>query len=373
MLNILEVNVDDLYSGGVFSLIKNVIINKDTNLHIDIAAIEKFEKKQNIDLLASYGCVVHYIGYENNKWKKQIYVYKNLKKLIRAGKYDCVHIHADVANKLLVSGLAAKRAGAKKILLHSHAAGVDGKFRKLKYLFHLMCRYWLKYIGTDYVACSRVAARWMFPNISADKIVLINNGVDLTKFRFDNKLRIKIRKELQIKNEILLGHVGRFCYQKNHDYFIGILKELKKRNISAKLLLVGEGPGEQCFKEKIEKEHLDDMTIFYGTTNKVYELFMAMDVFLLPSHFEGLPIVGVEAQATGLPVVLSDKITRETKLLNDIVFVGIQEKDVATWVDAIEQFEDNKSDRSNAYCCLKKRKFDIQDTINKLLSLYNNI
>ena len=311
---VLEVNVDDLNMGGVYGLVKNVITNNfDRSIKIDIAAIEHFANTKNIELFNERGTQVFYVGYDGNKLLKQIKCYSNLRKLIKNNNYEYVHIHADVANKLFTSGLAAKYSGAKKVILHSHAAGVDGKHRKVKKYIHKFCRRFLKYIATDYVACSEVAAKWMFPNVESEKIVIVNNGVDLDKFRFDAAVRYQIRNKLGIKDEILLGHVGRFCYQKNHEYFIEILKEIRKRNIKAKLLLIGEGPDEQDFKEKIRKEQLDDMVIFYGTTNKVQELFMAMDVFLLPSHFEGLPIVGVEAQASGLPVILSDQIDRSAK------------------------------------------------------------
>ena len=372
MVKVLEVNVDDLYSGGVFSLIKNIIINKNEKLDISIAAIEKFEKDENLDVLSRYGCNVYYVGYDKSKLKKQIYVYKNLKKLIKTQKFDYIHIHADVANKLLVSGLAAKNAGANNIIFHSHAAGIDGNHRKIKFIVHKICSYFLKMIGTKYVACSKVAAEWMFPNININKIILINNGVDLNKFCLDKKIRNRVRKELKAEDIILLGHVGRFCYQKNHNYFIGILKILKQQNIPAKLLLIGEGPGENEFKEKIKENHLDDMTIFYGTSNKVNELFMAMDIFLLPSHFEGLPIVGVEAQATGLPSILSDKITTETKLINEVEFIGINNQDVTKWVATIKKFINRTKDRSKAYYILKEKKFSIKDTIDSFLRLYTS-
>ena len=222
MNRILEINVDDLHSGGVFSLVKNVIINKSDSLQIDIAAIEKFQDKKNIDELSAYGTNVYYVGYEGSKWKKQFVCYSNLKKLLKKQSYNCVHIHADVANKLLVSGLAAKSVGVKKIILHSHAAGVDGKHRKLKKIFHKLCRRMLKHIGNEYVACSNLAATWMFPNIPPNKIVTINNGVDLDKFRYNITKRRQMRVELGIDSEILLGHVGRFAYQKNHEYLIEI-------------------------------------------------------------------------------------------------------------------------------------------------------
>lgn len=368
---VLEVNVDDLNMGGVYGLVKNVITNNfDRSIKIDIAAIEHFANTKNIELFNERGTQVFYVGYDGNKLLKQIKCYSNLRKLIKNNNYEYVHIHADVANKLFTSGLAAKYSGAKKVILHSHAAGVDGKHRKVKKYIHKFCRRFLKYIATDYVVCSEVAAKWMFPNVESEKIVIVNNGVDLDKFRFDAAVRYQIRNKLGIKDEILLGHVGRFCYQKNHEYFIEILKEIRKRNIKAKLLLIGEGPDEQDFKEKIRKEQLDDMVIFYGTTNKVQELFMAMDVFLLPSHFEGLPIVGVEAQASGLPVILSDQIDRSAKLTDSVEFLDIKLNTAAKWVDVILKFRKRTDDRKCAYYFLKKEKFSIKDTVNEFLELY---
>ena len=368
---VLEVNVDDLNMGGVYGLVKNVITNNfDRSIKIDIAAIEHFANTKNIELFNERGTQVFYVGYDGNKLLKQIKCYSNLRKLIKSNNYEYVHVHADVANKLFTSGLAAKYSGAKKVILHSHAAGVDGKHRKVKKYIHKFCRRFLKYIATDYVACSEVAAKWMFPNVESEKIVIVNNGVDLDKFRFDAAVRYQIRNKLGIKDEILLGHVGRFCYQKNHEYFIEILKEIRKRNIKAKLLLIGEGPDEQDFKEKIRKEQLDDMVIFYGTTNKVQELFMAMDVFLLPSHFEGLPIVGVEAQASGLPVIFSDKIDRSAKLTDSVSFLRTELENTSEWVGKILKLQEKESNREKTYYILKQKRFSIQDTVNEFLELY---
>ena len=368
---VLEVNVDDLNMGGVYGLVKNVIINnKNNGVQIDIAAIEHFAEQTNVEMFNKAGSRVFYIGYDGNKLIKQIKCFINLKKLIKDGDYEYVHVHADVANKLFVSGLAAKVVGVKKVILHSHAAGIDGTHRKTKKYLHKMCRRFLKYIATDYVACSDVAAQWMFPNVSPSKIVIINNGVDLEKFQFNQLTRDKIRRELKIENEILIGHVGRFCYQKNHDYFLHILEVLKERRIPAKLLLIGEGPDEERFKEKIKQKHLEDLTIFWGISDKVQEMFMAMDVFALPSHFEGLPIVGVEAQATGLPVIFSNQITSSAKLTDHVAFLGIETKNASEWVDVILKFKENTGNRKDAYYFLKEKKFSIQDTVNSFLKLY---
>ena len=369
-MRVLEVNVDDLHSGGVYSLIKNVIEHKPENIKIDIAAIERFENPDNIRYLKGLGSHVYYIGGNGNKWQKQVYVYRNLFRLLRTHRYDYVHIHADVANKLLVSGLAAKKSGVRNIVLHSHAAGVDGNKRSFKLVMHKLCRNKLKSIGTIYVACSDVAARWMFPNVDQNKIIRINNGVDLKKFSFNVETRDKVRNSLNLDNdELLLGHIGRFAYQKNHEFLLSIMKEIEKRNIKAKLLLVGEGPRENEIKDMVKSMSLENRIILYGTSKSVNEFMQAMDVFVLPSHFEGLPIVGVEAQAAGLPCIFSNEITREAGLTSRVQFLPIGEHDEIKWVDAIVEL--SSLTRENTYRLLSDKKFDIADTIEQFVRLYS--
>lgn len=367
---VLEVNIDDLYMGGVFSLVKSVVENRPDDIQIDIASIEGFTNKGNIEKFKNCGSKVYYVGYAGNKCLKQVICFFHLKKLIHEQKYTCVHIHADVANKLLISGLAARLAGVPKIILHSHAAGVDGNHRRLKEWIHRCGRRFLKYIGTDYVACSDIAGSWMFPNIDKNEIVLIQNGIDLQKFRFSKSVRERVRKQLQIDDTLLIGHVGRFCYQKNHDFFLEILKVIRARSLHIKLLLVGEGPNEKTFRDKVHEYGLESYVIYYGVSQKVQELFMAMDLFVLPSHFEGLPIVGVEAQASGLPVIFADTITSEAKLTQWVTYLGINVDDAEKWVDTIIRDSKEQRNRVVAYDILKSAKFDIADTVNEFMKIY---
>lgn len=367
-MRVLEVNVDDLHMGGVYSLVKNIIVNNKTNIKIDIGAIEKFVNIQNIKMLKRYNCDVYYIGFEGSKWKKQFICYSRLKRLLQNQRYDCVHIHADVSNKLLVSGLAAKHAGIKKIILHSHAAGVDGNHRGFKVLFHRVCRRLLKCIGTDYVACSDLAAKWMFPNIRIENIKIINNGIDLDKFRYDPEKRIDVRRKLGFEENIILGHVGRFAYQKNHEYLLQIMERVKKNNSNVKLLLIGEGPEEKRIRFLVHEKKLDNVVLFYGISDAVNDLFQAIDIFLLPSHFEGLPIVGVEAQAAGLPVLFSNHITRNAKIIKPVEFLDIAENNIGEWIDRIQEYMHYK--RVDTYQELKSHMFSIDNTIDSFMDLY---
>lgn len=368
-MKVLEVNVDDIGMGGVFSLVKNVIRHNQGNIHIDIAALEPFENHSNIEELEGYGCKVHYVGYKRSKIIKQLVCLIKLKRVVEDYGYTCVHIHADVANKLLVSGLACKLAGVKKILLHSHASSVDGNHRTAKRIFHYICRRFLRYIGTEFLTCSDLAAKWMYPNIDVGSIIHVNNGIDLLKFRYNETTRCKMRKELGLEGKYVIGHVGRFAYQKNHKYLISLFKQVKKTEENAMLLLIGDGVLKDEIKAQIADWRLTDDVIFYGVSNHVEELFQCMDIFVLPSHFEGLPIVGVEAQASGLPVLFSDKITKTAQVIDDVRFLPIEGGDISKWVNVIKYYKDKK--RYDTYQQLKDRGFDASDTVMQLSQLYN--
>ena len=368
MKKILEVNVDDMGFGGVYSLVRNVILAKPAGTTLDIACIEPFEQQKNLDELADHGCTVHYVGYAGNKIKKQFVIIQNLKQLIREGGYEAVHIHGDVAYKLLVYSVAARLAGVKTILLHSHASGTDGNHRGLKQKLHMASRRFLKWTGTGYVSCSDLAADWMFPNVKVKKITIIHNGVDLDKFRFDPEKRAAMRKEWGLEDAFVLGHVGRFEYQKNHTYLVDIFAAVKDRVPSAKLFLVGEGSLLDETRTKVEDLGLSDDVIFAGLSREVEKLLSGFDVFVLPSHFEGLPIVGVEAQAAGLPVLFADTITKEARLTDASWFLPIGETDVPQWAEKLAAL--NGAERGDPYERLKAQHFSLDDTIQEFLDLY---
>ena len=368
MKRILECNVDDMGFGGVYSLVRNVILSRPEGVKMDIACIEPFEKQEHIDELAQYGCDVHYVGANVNKIKKQFAIVRNLTTVMKAGGYDAVHIHGDVAYKLLTCAIAARKAGVKKIILHSHASGTDGNHREVKKALHMASRRLLKYLGTEYVSCSDLAADWMFPNVRKKRITIIHNGVDLDRFHFNEAVRKETRKQWNLCGKFVLGHVGRFEYQKNHEYLVEVFRAVKEREPNAVLFLVGEGSLKEDIQKKVAEYGLADSVIFAGLSSEVEKLFWAMDVFVLPSHFEGLPIVGVEAQATGLPVVFSDRITKEAKLTHAVTYLPIGEGDIPSWADTICAWE--RYERHDPYEELKAQHFSLEDTYQEFVALY---
>lgn len=369
---VLECNVDDIGKSGVYSLIRNVIIHndRDSGVDIDIACINPFEDTRDIDELKKYHSNVYFVGAEHSKIMRYINVYHKTKALLQRQHYDCVHIHSDISFKVYPFLKAAKDAGIQKIIVHSHASSIDGKYRKIKNVLHHHYKKYISDNATEIVSCSDVAAQWMFDNDKQNDVKIINNGIDLQKFAFDPETRQHVRHQLGCAdNEVIIGNVGRMAYQKNHKFLVQVFAEFHQVHPRSKLLLVGEGPLKSEIHAQVQQLGLQDAVIFYGTSNNVNELYQAMDVFALSSHFEGLPISGIEAQASGLPVVFADTITKEAAITDNCKFVPIDGNDaIQKWVQQLGNFISYKHQDTTDEMAAKG--FSIKYTINQFLLLY---
>ena len=265
---------------------------------------------------------------------QKVFAYqKALIKVFKENKYDIVHSHE---NTLSVFPLrAAKRAGVKIRIAHSHST-TNSKEKKRNMQKQIL-RLFSKLYATDYMACSELAGRWLFGNDEFEKgnVFVLNNAIDLEKFKFNEKIRKEKRKELNIEDDTLvIGHIGRFVTQKNHSQLIEIFYELQNINSNSKLLLIGQGPLQEVIKYKVNSLNLQDKVLFLGQRNDVNELYQAFDCFVLPSLYEGLPVVGVESQAMSLPCIFSDDMTKETKLLKHTKFLSL-DKSPKEWANEI--------------------------------------
>ena len=372
LVRVLEVNINDVGQGGAWAFVKNAI-EKSTNKSVvcDFFTMEEFENSDNIRLINELGGKI-FFSKCRNKIVRQFKTYFDLKKLVKEEAYDIVHIHSDLAFKLLIEGMAAKHAGAENIILHSHCTGVDRGHRLIKRLMHEFSKPFLKFVGTDYFACSNKAGHWMYSDniVESGNYRIINNSIDCSKFRFNKETRKKIRNELSVQeNALLIGHVGRFMFQKNHDFLIDIFFKLREINDNAILLLIGEGELEEKIRNKVKKLKLEKYVIFLGVTNHVNDYMQAMDVFVLPSWFEGLPVVGIEAQASGLPCIMSDTITEETNLFGLVEFFNLND-DPLKCAELINNIC-KKYERKDTYLDMINAGFDINN--NSLIDIYKQI
>jgi len=295
---------------------------------------------------------------------------KELKKVLIDGGYKIVHSHINTLSFFPLR--IAKKCGVKVRIAHSHSTANKKEWKKT--LIKNILKPFSKVYATDYFACSEYAGRWLFGNktFNQGKVTVINNAIDLDKFKYDEKIRKKKRKELKISNDTLvIGHIGRFVKQKNHEFLIDIFNELHKENKDSKLLLIGQGQLKEYIEQKVKKLGLKDSVIFLGQREDVNELYNAMDVFLLPSLYEGLPVVGVEAQANGNLCFLSEAMTKETKVLDSTKFVSLNNT-AKEWANIIlkdvKYYKKHDTKEQVSKCG-----FDINEEVKKLEKRYIKI
>lgn len=306
--------------GGVESVVMNYYRNIDRNkVQFDFICDED-SKYIPTDEIESLGGKVILIP----PYQKPFKYHKELKKVLKEGNYKIVHSH--ISTMSFFSLWAAKSAKVPVRIVHAHST--TNKQEKKKNLMKQVLRPFSKVFANRYFCCSELAGRWLFGNKIYDqgKVYLLNNAIDVDKFKYNEKVRKEKRKELNIKDkDLVIGHIGRFVKQKNHEFLIDIFNEIHKQNKNTILLLAGEGPLKEEIEQKVKDLNLEKSVKFLGQRNDANELYQAMDAFVLPSLYEGLPVVGVEAQAAGLPCFFSTDMTKETKVLKTTKFIELTE------------------------------------------------
>lgn len=298
--------------------------------------------------------------------------FRQVKELIRQEQYDIAYLNVSTSMDM-PAAFAAKACHVPRRILHSHSGGNDCESPLKKMIFDFLqrvCRPVFYRAGNEFCACSVKAGYWMYPRriVRSEKFQVIYNAVDREKFRFRPEIRTRMREELEIEDRFAVGHVGNFCYQKNHTYLIKIFRALHEKRPDAILLLVGQGIRFEDVKRQVEEEGLSGAVRFLGRREDVDHVLQAMDVFLLPSHFEGLPTVGIEAQCTGLPCVISDSVTEETRISDRCSFISLKESP-ERWADEVIRM--GEMERENAVLNENAVDYDLEEqkkSLNRLIS-----
>lgn len=283
-----------------------------------------------------------------------------------AAEYRVVHGHIGSTAAFYLA--AAKKHGVYTIA-HSHGADSTNVLRQSLYS---ILSFPTRRIADYFFACSEQAGIDRFGKkvaAQSDRYRILNNAVDTTLFGFEEKKRMKKREELSLSDgEYVLGHVGRFTEEKNHEFLLDIFAECVKRDPSAKLLLIGDGPLRQEMEEKAERLRVADRVQFLGVRSDVSELMQAMDLLLFPSKNEGLPVTLVEAQTAGLPCVISDSIPKDCILCGDLVTAFSLSEPAAEWaMQVLSRREENRRDHSHEVAAAG---FDITETSKWLEGFY---
>ncbi len=300
--------------------------------------------------------------------------YKYLKKVMTEGGYDIVHSHLMFFSGIVMK--AAKECGIKTRIPHSHMTNPCMEDRILPVriiakLYSIVMKKWLNKYGTDLIACGPEAGYYLYGKRNFEsKGILLNNAIDFNKFVFDKKDRENIRAEFNIDNDtLILGHVGRLNYVKNHTFLIKVFYETQKINPNSKLLIVGEGEDRKSIESQAYKLNIQDKVIVTGIRNDVSKMLSAMDVFVFPSLYEGVPVTLVEAQATKLPCLVSDRVTKYVKKNANIKYFSLN-KAPAEWAKSVLYMA--KMDRADISLDNLKENYDIKKIVTQLEKIYDN-
>ena len=330
--------------GGVESVIMNYYRNFDKK-NFEFHFVKNFDKIPNEQEIIKLGGIFHNIvSVKNNMFK----YYKQLNQLFKNNKFDVVWFNSCILVNFAYIKYA-KKYGVKKIIVHSHNSKFmdTSIFRPLKYLLHKINKRKIFKYATDFWSCGVDASKFFFEDkiINSEKHKIINNAIDLEKFKFNESVREEYRKKLGLKNCYVIGNVGRLHYQKNQKFLVDVFKNVYEKNNNARLLLIGQGEDEQKLKEQVEKLNLQKVIMFLGARNDVPNLLQAMDCFVLPSLYEGLPVVGIEAEASGLKCVFSEFVPKEVKFCDEVLFLPLDKDE---WVK--ELLKEKTSQRKFNYC-----------------------
>lgn len=297
-----------------------------------------------------------------------VYV-KELDQFFRThNEYEIVHSHLDVLSTFVLR--AARKNDVPVRISHSHNTSfADTGIRRL---FKLYSKKHLNDECTHFFACSEAAGRFQFGNdiVDSGRLTIMRNAIDTQKFRFNDSVRRNIRNALHLENKFVIGHIGRFAYQKNHEFIVDVFNEVAKTERDAYLLLVGDGELRGAIEDKVAGMGLSDKVMFVGSVPNVNDYLSAMDVFLFPSRFEGLGIVCIEAQASGLPVVASTMVPRDVSLTRNVKFLEL-DAPPDQWANAISNCKNiNRTNDSNVTVA---KAYGIENSVRLLENFYEDV
>lgn len=357
MIRVLHV-VTYMGRGGLETMLMNYYRHIDrSKVQFDFLVHREFEADYDEEIKSLGGRIYHVSRLV--PWSRR---YKaELRHFFRSHpEYKIVHVHQDCLSSVVLQ--CAKDCGIPVRIAHSHNSNQD---KNIKYLFK---RYYMRKIpetATELFACGKAAGDWMF---GGKAYQLLPNAIATEKYIYEEEKAKKIKKDLGLEKDLVIGHIGRFNPQKNHKFLIDIFEKCFEKNQKVRLMLIGDGEGRKEIENKVKERGLQDNVLFMGVRRDVPELLQAMDVFVFPSLYEGLPVTMIEEQAAGVPAVISNRVSEECIITKGLVKVEGLEETPEQWADKIlKQAKISKSDRNEE---IKKAKYDVEATAKWLEEYY---
>ena len=296
--------------------------------------------------------------------KKHLIKYSRiLRNILKNGNYDVIHVHTNTSSYITL--WIAKKMGIRVRVAHAHSAVVDqGLVYRIK---AAVGRILIPKVATELCPCSMEAGKVVF---GSAKVTIVPNAIKTKEFKYNSALRTVVRNELNLNdNQIVLGMVGRLSDEKNVDFAIDIVKRMLQEDNKYKLIIVGDGVLRDKLEEKVKRLGILGSVRFLGQMSDVKRLYQAFDIFLLPSKFEGFPISALEAISAGLPIVLSDRITKDIDFCNQVHYASIENNAIENWITTIKDIGNHyvRSDGTE----VKKNGYDIKDAVHILENIYS--
>lgn len=352
-----------LYIGGAERVCRNIGFYADPNVFQTDYIVFGPEEGAYEAELRQKGCRIIHLEHPN---QNHLSFYFSLKRLITGNRYDVVHCHTMFNSGLVL--LAAKQCRVPIRIAHSHSIrGPEPRNGKKRFYENSM-RKLIQRTATHCIGCGRDAGNWLFgEEFFSKKGILLLNGIDLDLFAFSNSQRLEIRQQYQLSDCFVIGHVGHLLTVKNQIFLIRLMPELIKRRPNVRLLLLGEGEDRPMLEGEIQRLGLKKTVIMTGNVGNVNEILSAMDVFAFPSLYEGMPLSIIEAQANGLPIVISDKVPRDVFLTDLIVPLSLEDAP-AKWADALLSAERTTPDQYLSV--LQNSGFSVHNMLRTIYSIY---
>lgn len=352
--------------GGAEAMIMNYMRNVDRNLI-------KFDFLTNRDYRAAFedeieslgGKVYHMCPMYPGKFRQ--YKREVREFLLQHPEYKIIHSNLEERSYFALK--EAKKLGVPVRISHSHnrPLGVD-----LKLIIRYYFRFMLKYYNTHMFACGTEAGDWLYGKKNRDKVIIMNNAIDARVYTYDATKALAMKESLGIAGKKVIGHVGRFFAQKNHPFLIDIFNEIHKKDPDTVLLLVGGGELDDSLKNQMKQKVCDlglsDSVQFLGVREDVPDIMQAFDLFLLPSLFEGLPVTMVEAQSSGLPCVISDKVPIQCDITGNVKVVALEDSP-EKWADVVLEYL-GEFERVDTFDKVSAAGFDIKENAKWLEEFY---
>jgi glycosyltransferase involved in cell wall biosynthesis len=346
--------------GGLTSVMMNLYRQIDKEkIHMDFASTNEELDQDLAEELKNYGSKYFSLG---NRKKNLLRYRRNLLNVMKNGGYDVVHVNSNSSTAVLELSLA-KKLGIKKRIVHNHTSKCNHR------ILNKLCSSFFYRSYSDAIACSRKAGEWIF---GRHDFKILNNGIETSRYQFSYDNRMMIRNDLGIADTtIVLGHVGKIYKPKNHQFLIDIFYDYHKKNSDSVLILVGDGDLRNEIESKVAKLNLANYVYFVGMQMHPELYLSAMDYFVFPSIWEGMPLSVIEAQASGLKCLISDTIDNDVCITDSVHTMSIT-SGTQNWIDAITTYsKDSRKDISvNNIQTIKNAGYDAKYNSSVLEKIY---